>query len=161
MGNMMNKERSTGRAQNLGNIVPAPKAQARHAAVGSVAGETIQVPYLGNMNDIRTMPVPASGMDRAEWFASSVQQPGPMFASASGANRIGMNQRGVGGPIRGSEWTDGYYTGYITTTLPSAESRETDSLDTFWKVQMESSKGLNTPSNDQVYVNKDTSSVWT
>ena len=136
----------------------------KKAPVRAESGESLQVPYLGDMNDIRSMPVPGSGMDRAEWYANSVPnsdiRANSIFSSSARMNSIGANERGVGGPIR-QEWTDGYYTGYIDVTLPAPETREADDLGSFWNTQVGSSKGLNVPGNDEVYVDQDTQSVWT
>ncbi len=137
----------------------------RKAPVKSVAGESLQVPYLGDMNDIRTMPVPGSGMDRADWFANSVPnsdvRANAIFSSSTRVNLIGSNQRGVDGPVRGEEWTDGYFTGYIDMAFPEEKTRNADDLGSFWDTQVGSSKGLNVPGEDQVYVDQDTQSVWT
>lgn len=133
--------------------------------VRAESGESLPVPYLGDMNDIRTMPVPGSGMDRAQWYANSVPnadvRANAIFSSSTQVNRIGANQRGVDGPVRGEEWTDGYYTGYIDVTFPEPATREADNLGSFWDTQVGSSKGLNVPGEDQVYVDQDTQSVWT
>lgn len=136
----------------------------RKAAVSSVAGEVIRVPYLGDMNQMRSMPVPDSGYARAEWYANGAPYADvrtDYIASSTGnMNRIGANQRGIDGALRGAEWNDGFYTGYITATYPEAASREADVLGSFWDTQVSSSAGLNVPGNDQVYVTVDTSSVW-
>ncbi len=133
-------------------------------AVRSEKGETIQVPYLGDMNDVRGMPVPGSGMDRADWFAEGIPRPDvksdSIPTSSSKKNKIGSNQRGINGAVRGEEWGGDYYTGYIKTTFSDPKTRESDDLESFWKTQVGSSKGLNVPGEDQVYVDQDTQSVW-
>jgi hypothetical protein len=131
----------------------------KHAPVASNPGEIVRAPYLGDMNDVRVMPMPASGMERAAWFANSIFPEDQTLNAASIG--IGSKQRGVNGPVRGGEWGDDFYAGYIEVSYPDRKTQESDNLGPYWLYQTQQSSGLNVPGNDQVYVNKDTQSIWT
>ena len=123
----------------------------------------IQVPYLGNMSDVRTKPELLSGYDRANWFAQNTMgapRDRAVFASATGRDSIGVNARGVNGPEADEYWTDSYWTGYNVVNLPEQYTEQADDVGSIWKVQTKASDGLNYLTWDQVYVDQDTQSVW-
>ena len=125
--------------------------------------EGIQVPYLGDIGDVRTMPEPSSGYDRANWFARNTMgapRERAVFASSSGRATIGANARGVNGAEAEDYWTDSYWTGYNVVNYPEQDTEQSDNVGTIWNVQTQASKGLNYLTWDQVYVNQDSQSVW-
>lgn len=128
------------------------------------ASESIFVPYLGDVGDVRSKTEPTSGYDRANWFARNTmgapKDTRAVFASASGRASIGMNARGVNGTSSDDYVTDSYWTGYNVVNLPEQYTSQADNVGTIWDVQTRASKGLNYLTWDQVYVDQDTQSVW-
>ena len=132
-------------------------------AEGGGDQQAIQIPYLGDVGDIRTRTEPASGYDRANWFGrNTIGSPRDraVFASATGRASIGANARGVNGASADDSWTDSYWTGYNVVNYPEQYTQQSDNVDSIWSVQTQASKGLNYPTWDQVYVNQDTYTVW-
>lgn len=129
-----------------------------------VQNETITVPYLGSIGDERVAPEAASGYDRAEWFArNTMGAPATRTSRVSSAGRAQVNAsapRGVDGATRDEKWTDSYWTGYNVVTLPEQYTEEADDLGQIWRVQTAASKGLNSYTWDQVYVDQDTQTIW-
>jgi hypothetical protein len=123
----------------------------------------IQVPFLGDIDDVRTRPEMLSGYDRANWFAQNtlgMPRDRAVFASANGRDMIGTNARGVNGAEADEYWTDSYWTGYNVVNLPEQYTEQADDVGSIWKVQTKASDGLNYLTWDQVYVDQDTQSVW-
>lgn len=127
---------------------------------------TIFAPYGGNMSDIRSVPQAQSGMARASWFAENMMPYGSDEIANTpiqlGTYKTGFGSlhRGVNGVFGGSALTDSFYTAYNVVGYPDQKTLQADSVGGIWDVQMNVSKGLNYPNNDQVYVSQDTQSLW-
>jgi hypothetical protein len=129
-----------------------------------VQSEMIMVPYLGSIGDQRLEPEAASGYDRANWFAANTMgAPATRKSRVSATGRAQVSAsapRGVDGATRDELWTDSYWTGYNVVTLPEQYTEEANDLSAIWQVQTAASKGLNSYTWDQVYVDQDTQSIW-
>ena len=134
----------------------------RISVQADVESQRIQVPYLGNVGDARTLPEASSGYDRANWFAANtVGAPRARISLASGGKAaIGANARGIDGTTRDESWTDSYWTGYNVVNYPEMYTQHAEDEGSIWDVQTQASKGLNMYTWDQVYVNQDTQSIW-
>ena len=138
--------------------------------------ERMPVPYLGNFNDIRSVAVPKSGMERASWYASDMarpsvaagagivqsMQPGmtprsprrPRAARAAASYaHSAMPPRGINGAERDQEISDVPVP--YASVYPEPESRSTASLASFWSAQIRDGAD-----EDPIYVDKDSASVW-
>jgi hypothetical protein len=138
-------------------------SRSKVSVVAESDNDTIQTPYLGDIGDVRTMPEPSSGYDRANWFAQNTlgdPKSRASFASSSGRASIGSMARGVNGTEADDYWTDSYWTGYNVVNLPEQYTQQSDNVGSIWGVQTQASKGLNYLTWDQVYVNQDMQSVW-
>ena len=135
----------------------------RISVKAELGDENIKVPYLGYIGDVRSMPEPSSGYDRANWYAENtlgVPRDRAVFASADGHASIGTNARGVNGAMADEYVTDSYWTGYNVVNLPEQYTEQADDVGAIWNVQTQASKGLNYLTWDQVYVDQDSQSVW-
>lgn len=134
------------------------------AVRADVDSEKLMVPYLGDVGDERLKPMAMSGYDRAEWFAiNTTGSPATRKSKVGAGGRAQVSAsapRGVDGPTRDELWTDSYWTGYNVVTYPEEYTQEADDVGAIWQVQTAASKGLNSYTWDQVYVNQDTQSIW-
>lgn len=130
----------------------------------AVQSESLSVPYLGNIGDARLAPAATSGYERAEWFArntmASPVERKSMVSRAGAAQIPATAPRGIDGAVRDELWTDSYWTGYNVVMLPEQYTQEADNVGSIWQVQTAASKGLNSYTWDQVYVNQDSQSIW-
>ncbi len=136
----------------------------RYTVRAELDSEAMMVPFLGNVGDARSMTAPQSGYDRANWFAmNTIGAPTARTASFAKGGRasIGSNvPRGLNGESADDYWTDSYWTGYNVVNYPEQFTEESEDVGSIWDVQTQASKGLNLLTWDQVYVNQDSTSVW-
>jgi hypothetical protein len=126
---------------------------------------SISVPYGQGMEFTMNMPVPQSGMERAEWInlhrARAIPNDAPQFC-ASASNRtetIGPLEREILGSTR-----DDYLGGMIVRShnwfdFNDPATENSDNIGKMWKAQTTASNGL-WDENDDVYTSQDSETIW-
>ena len=146
---------------------PGPKAYAEPFNSRNVSSQKIRTP-VGNsgFDYVEEMPVPQSGMERAEWFHAHMRTPKSSTAagafavcSPSGKPSIGAAERMVMGAerddmlgavvLRDNNW--------VNYNDPATEQSE--AVAKIWETQTSASNGL-WDGNYEVYVSDDSTTIW-
>jgi len=114
------------------------------------------------MTPVENLPVPQSGLERAEWSSKMIGAPPARAATfcTAGAPSIGKMERMVQGAERDA-WSGSLvirsHSGYDYND-PVSENSE--NLPYVWTAQTSSSNGLWHGERDDVYVSNDSETIW-
>lgn len=126
---------------------------------------TIQHPTGPGFENFMDMPVPQSGMERAEWFQSHMYKPPEADAtkasvcSPSGAPSIGANERMVFGAERDDMLGALVLRDHNWVNWNDPATEQSEDVARIWRSQTAASDGL-WDHNYEVYVSEDATTVW-
>jgi len=129
--------------------------------------QRIGVPRGNGMSTVDQMPIPQSGMDRAEWWAAAVNglthgvsRDQPILCSYDRGNVFGANERSFMGNTR-EDVVGAMAAARKTEFLWDDETtKNSDAMADAYTVQVSSTNGFWDGEQDKVWVTPDYTSVW-
>jgi hypothetical protein len=111
------------------------------------------------------MPIPQSGLERAEWFQTQMYRPPEVsqkkasLCNASGAPSIGMNERMVFGVERDDMLGAMVLRDHNWVNWNDPATEQSEDAARIWRSQTSASDGL-WDHNYEVYVSQDATTIW-